>query len=138
MAILNRPLKQTLSRCSRYTSEGYIGDYELESYTTSSGDVRDITVFSYASETEKPSSVLLPIDMVLPSQASYSIDDLRNIFGSLLSVRYTENEIYTTGRYEITVYIDNVPCYFSNGTDNMWTNLDITTPFTYIFIKPNE
>lgn len=137
MAILNRPLKQTLERCYRYKEDGFSAGfaYGLKSYKTSSGDVYDITVLCDWGD-DYPYGVILPINLVLPSQKSYSIDELRDILGSALQVECFKMEDFDYYVYSVDAYIDGYSCTFTNETDSVWMNTNIDSPFTKVFIMP--
>ena len=87
----------------------------------------------YSHLNEVPNAIKFPIKMLIPNKSSYTLDELKSIFGDNLTVDYYTDGMDGPG-YSVTVrgkyYIQ-----FTNGTHGMYDNSEITSPFTNCYIN---
>lgn len=110
---------------------GYYIDYKGKNGTFYISITTDIHDPSHVNDF--PNSIYFPIKMLIPGKSSYTIDELKSIFGDQLLVEYMPDSIDGSGYY---VGLDGkYNIQFSNGSGTSWTNYEITTPFTSCFIN---
>lgn len=76
-----------------------------------------------------PTGLNFSPDLLIPGRSSYTLDELKEIFGDKMKVEYIYDEYYRTEGYHVTAEL-NHSIIFTNGTATVgYENENLTEPF---------